>query len=259
MTTETGITSNLGTFSHWESVYDRELSNFQNNKEDPGDIWYGEGSQDDAIEFGVAKVKEMLWSEEEKIKAQSMEDQGEEECDWLKFDYRTLDLGCGNGCLTLKLLEEQWTDLTAADYVKESVELAEAVCLDGGFPKTAIDDEANYALSFSQDDLRISKYTETPFAVIFDKGTMDAFRLSVENTPSLYFNSVNTFLELNGLLILTSCNETIDDMIRDFDGPGKGGDFEWKYEGSFNSKKPKFSFGGVTGAAYTIVCFRRVK
>ena len=84
-----GSYSRLGTQSHWASVYDRELQNFRDNKDDPGDIWYGEKAQVDMVDF-AAEVLE--------------EDGGD--ASTVTSTARALDLGSGNGCLSLNLLEE---------------------------------------------------------------------------------------------------------------------------------------------------------
>lgn len=113
--------SQLGTQNHWDSVYRRELTNFTSNKSDPGDIWYGEKAQSDMIRFGTDLLLDFGKSVE---------------------DVNVLDLGAGNGCLTLALLEEDYANIVASDYVQSSVDLSKSVCANGGFEESGENDAA---------------------------------------------------------------------------------------------------------------------
>ena len=50
--------SALGTVDHWDSVYQREFANYKDNKDNKGDVWYGEKAESDAVNY-----YEELWTD----------------------------------------------------------------------------------------------------------------------------------------------------------------------------------------------------
>ncbi|GMH60036.1 hypothetical protein TrST_g7688 [Triparma strigata] len=215
--------SNLGTQDHWDAVYQRELTNFESNRDDPGDIWYGEQAQSDMVQFGTDLLMDSGKDVEQVV---------------------ALDLGTGNGCLTLALLEEGYKNVTASDYVQSSVDLARSVCSNGGF-------EASEALRFFLDDINWTDFGQD-FDVVFDKGTMDAYLLNPDHTRQMYVNRVKGMMKVGGILVLASCNNTVEE-IEAFFGEVEG----WKF---LEEKKGGnvFSFGGQSGSTHVILAFEKV-
>jgi hypothetical protein len=72
-----------------------------------------------------------------------------------------------------------------------------------------------------------------------------------------YIRSTRTLRGASGILLLTSCNFTLEELKALFldDAEGKKDEIEELEE----DKKPKFSFGGKTGNTTTAVLVRRRK
>ena len=117
--------SSLGTSDHWSTVYTQELENYRTNKAHRGDVWYGEEAEDDAVDWYCD-----LWDE-------------------YKCKGTTLDIGCGNGSMTVKLAKSgRLGKVTGSDYVQSSVDLTRQV----------LDDEGLSTVSVYTDDLRSSRW-----------------------------------------------------------------------------------------------------
>ena len=124
------------------------------------------------------------------------------------------------------------------------------------------------------------------FDVITDKGTFDAVGLSQDAAANkqLYMSAVSSLLKPRGLLVITSCNTTREELIEEFCGgksSGKGcecagkGDAEAGPDqaqmhsgvsaagrGNFEyvdhvRTYPVFKFGGVEGSRVCTVAFRQ--
>ncbi|KAJ2842090.1 Protein-lysine N-methyltransferase efm4, partial [Coemansia brasiliensis] len=138
--------SRLGCKEHWDSVYDREISNF-NESGDIGEIWFGED----------AAMKMVMWV-----------------CDNIDLpDARILDVGCGNGHLLLELAEEGFTNLTGTDYSQQAIALAESIA-----KSRSLADKITYLKQdfLNPDDVSRVAGSEK-FDVVLDKGTYDAICL----------------------------------------------------------------------------------
>lgn len=87
--------------------------------------------------------------------------------------------------------------------------------------------------------------------VVLDKGTFDAVSLSgVPDVERRYVRRVEELVKKGGLVLVTSCNWTEDEVRRWFEGGG-GLEFCGRIE------YPTFRFGGATGQAISSVCLRR--
>jgi hypothetical protein len=86
---------------------------------------------------------------------------------------------------------------------------------------------------------------------------LDAIALSSHASVRSYIRSTRTLRGASGILLLTSCNFTLEELKALFldDAEGKKDEIEELEE----DKKPKFSFGGKTGNTTTAVLVRRRK
>ena len=136
----------------------------------------------------------------------------------------------------------RFVQLTGVDYVSESVDLATAVAAAAQVPAT-----------FLQDDLCDSRLPDACADLVVDKGTLDAVGLSVagEAGKARYSGSLARLLPPGGLLVVTSCNSTADELSAELQGTGV---FE---EVDRVRNYPVFRFGGVEGARVATVAFRR--
>merc|ERR1712083_76254 len=88
------------------------------------------------------------------------------------------------------------------------------------------------------------------YDVVVDKGTFDAISLgekAVEDKKS-YIRNVGELLKPEGLLLITSCNWTEEELRAQFSGV-----FHQKYV----LPTPFFTFGGVKGNTVTAVVFQK--
>lgn len=211
----------------WDQIYEVELENFQDHG-DEGEIWFGK-----AVERRVI--------------------------DWIKTnrpissDPKILDLGCGNGHFTLKLIEAGWKQVAALDYSEKAVELAKKLV---GFPE---EDER----IFQADILRTESLPiqfHTYFDVIVDKGTFDAISLNpdfvglekVSKTKIIadtFKQTLKTLLATrkDSIFIITSCNWTSLELESIF-GP------EFEVVGEI--EHTKFVFGGKSGQDVSTLIFK---
>ena len=93
--------SQLGTKSYWDGCYEKEVENFDSHG-DVGEVWFGE-------EAGVRVVNWLSDKEQE----------GE-----ISTEATILDVGCGNGVMSVDLYKEGWTEVTGVDYSPAAVDLA---------------------------------------------------------------------------------------------------------------------------------------
>ncbi|XP_023864403.1 EEF1A lysine methyltransferase 2 [Salvelinus sp. IW2-2015] len=207
--------SKLGTKEYWDDAYQRELQTFKDIG-DVGEIWFGEESMD----------RVLRWMEKEEIPE----------------DAAILDIGTGNGVLLVELAKSGYTNLTGIDYSAASVKLARSVLQTEDFSNVEVK-EVDF-LSCSG-ELR-------GFDVCIDKGTFDAISLNPENTEegkACYIQSLRGALKEEGLLVITSCNWTKEQLLQMF---SQGFDFVKELP------TPHFQFGGKTGNSVTAIIFKRL-
>lgn len=136
----------------WDQIYEMELENFQDHG-DEGEIWFGKGVERKVIDW----IKKNCSSENA-----------------IENDQRILDLGCGNGHFTLKLIESGWTKVSALDYSERAVELAKKLIA------SSFNDNGQIQI-FQADILSPDSIPEefrNSFDLIVDKGTFDAISLN---------------------------------------------------------------------------------
>ncbi|OCT69922.1 EEF1A lysine methyltransferase 2 [Xenopus laevis] len=207
--------SALGTKEHWDAVYSRELSSFKEYG-DEGEIWFGEGS--------MARV--IRWLNAHKVPQTAS----------------ILDIGTGNGMLLVELANSGYCNLTGIDYCSDAVQLAKSIC-----EKEGVSQNVHLQVTDFLEDFHPSKL----FDICLDKGTFDAVSLDPTGATEKreqYVQSLSRALKPQGLFIITSCNWTKEELLRQF-----GGEFEFKDE----LPTPTFSFGGKAGHSVTAVVLEK--
>ncbi|XP_063221714.1 transposable element P transposase isoform X2 [Bacillus rossius redtenbacheri] len=182
--------SSLGTREYWDDTYSTEMENFFDHG-DVGEVWFGEDTS--------LRVARWLAS-----------------CELVRKDAPVVDLGSGNGMQLIDLAREGFTDLTGVDYSQTAVDLARAVA------------EKERVLTVHYELLDIVADQAPPlrssapdglFAVALDKGTYDAISLSPDDARgkrTRYVERVRSLLRPEGLLVLTSCNWTEEELVAHF-------------------------------------------
>lgn len=147
--------------------------------------------------------------------------------------------------MLIELAREGFTHLTGVDYSANAIELAKQIAADQNINIT-------YKVLDLLDQNSIRDQLEsTKYDIVHDKGTYDAISLHPENPNekrNLYINHVHEMMAENGLLILTSCNWTEDELCTSFDG---------KFEKFKTIPTPTFKFGGKEGSVVTQIVFKR--
>ncbi|XP_033005340.1 EEF1A lysine methyltransferase 2 isoform X1 [Lacerta agilis] len=209
--------SALGTKEHWDAAYERELKNFKENGA-PGEIWQV---------FGEESMTRLIrWIEKQKI----------------PLDSSVLDIGTGNGVLLVELAKSGYTNLTGVDYSLPAVQLSKSIMEKEGLPhiKLQVEDILNPSDALSD------------FQVCIDKGTFDAISLNPDNAAQKrkqYVNSLHRVLKPGGFFIVTSCNWTKEELLKEFKEAG----FLLLEE----LPTPTFCFGGRTGNSVTALVFQQ--
>ncbi|KAJ3125318.1 Methyltransferase-like protein 10 [Nowakowskiella sp. JEL0407] len=207
----------LGTKEHWDDVYNRDLTNYLDFG-DTGEIWFGED----------AAMKMTSWVET------NIDD----------LSTPIVDLGCGNGHLLFDLAEEyNYTCLTGLDYSPPSIQLCQTIA-----------DSKSLSISFQVFDiLNPSPEHSNKYKLALDKGTYDAISLAERADDNLdiskhYPNSVYKMLQNDGILLITSCNWTDEELVERF---------KEKFEVFGRVKYPTFKFGGVEGQQIVTIAFKK--
>ncbi|KAH9518968.1 EEF1A lysine methyltransferase 2 [Bulinus truncatus] len=209
----------LGTQEYWNEAYERELKNYQ-EVGDVGEIWFGKEAQNRITNWLIKS-------------GCSMAD-------------HLIDLGCGNGMLLLALRQKGFTNLTGIDYSESAIHLSKSILEKEGFTD----------ITFQVCDLLNSTEVKNlckdqHFNVCIDKGTYDAISLkdvSNQDNNKVYCHNIRTLLNEDGILVITSCNWTREQLEKQFQN-----DFILLHE----IPAPKFTFGGRTGQTVTTLVMKR--
>jgi len=203
--------SELGTQEYWDTLYKTEVSNFRSHG-DVGEVWFGEDIAEKVVH----------WMERNVPKSSSV-----------------LDIGCGNGMLLVDLARTGFSSLTGMDYSEDAITLAREVAA-----------RFETDIKFSLGDILKEGFEQQEFDVVLDKGTYDAISLSSEakSNRASYIDGIRSFLKSGGLLVMTSCNWTKEELADQFAGAFSVADV---------IPTPQFRFGGKVGNVVTSVIFKK--
>ncbi|KAI9736775.1 MAG: hypothetical protein M1834_000979 [Cirrosporium novae-zelandiae] len=241
--------------SSWDNAYANELHNYSTNPDDEGTIWFSDCA---------AEEKVMMFLEEKlEEKKQQENASGTEKNKGQEKDMTILDLGTGNGHMLFSLLESETftgAKMVGVDYSARSVELARQIKL--GKENEGINTRN---LQFAKWDFLSRKaaaaaaewfpHDQGGFDIVLDKGTFDAISLSGETDQQGkrivegYKGRVEELVRRGGMLLITSCNWTEEELV------GWVGGGRLVVEGRV--RYPRWRFGGKEGQSVVSVCFRR--
>ncbi|WVZ69251.1 hypothetical protein U9M48_018065 [Paspalum notatum var. saurae] len=243
--------SMLGLQSYWDASYSEDLSNFQEHGH-AGEIWFGADVMD-TVAVWTKSLCNIIQSGNDSIKC------GVDEKVFSK--YPVLDVGTGNGLLLQALAKQGFTDLTGVDYSEGAIELARNLAARDGFA----------AINFLVDDILDTKL-DRKFKIITDKGTLDAIGLHPDGSAKriMYWEAISNLVEPAGLVVITSCNNTKDELLQEVEDFSKRKfGKEHMAEGAGPMPQvfryidhvrtyPTIMFGGVEGSQVCTVAFQRM-
>ena len=212
--------SKLGTKEYWDSCYDLENQNFDCDG-DVGEVWFGEEASARIVDWLEDKCQE-----------------GE-----LSQDAPVLDVGCGNGVLSVDLSKAGWSDVTGVDYSPGAVALARKIA-------SQQDCQATFSTLDILDSQQVSAQFSEKFKIVIDKGTFDAVSLSESSVRDRerYLESVASMVQTDGMFLITSCNWTEAELIKHFSKA---------FSLLETVPTPTFTFGGKTGSSTTFCIFNK--
>nr|XP_009771327.1 PREDICTED: methyltransferase-like protein 10 [Nicotiana sylvestris] len=155
----------------------------------------------------------------------------------------------------------RFSDLTGTDYSEGAIDLARRLADRDGFTN----------IKFLVDDVLETKL-DTRFRLVLDKGTLDAIGLHPDGLVKriMYWDSVSRIVAPGGLLVITSCNSTKDELVEEVETlnqrrnaacqePGTVGDQDASLEPppfhylDHVRTYPTFTFGGSVGSRVATV------
>lgn len=211
--------SEIGTQDYWESTYKTDLDNYRSTG-NLDDTWFGQKS--------IARL--LKW-----IKSNGAKHD-------LNTDSSILDIGTGNGALLFELEDCGYKNLVGVDYSSAAIQLCKILCSDKD--SKAVFHEMDFLSD--QNSLKSEK-----FNLCLDKGTYDAIALCPENPlekRQLYRSNLLKLCDSEGLFVITSCNFTKDELLKDFSE-------EFQYLEQIPTAT--FQFGGVQGNKETVLVFKK--
>jgi len=199
-----------------------------------------------------------------------------------KTTCRFLDLGTGNGHMLFRLREDdddddevndgyeaRWTgDMVGVDYSPHSVTLARAL---EAKRHAAADDDTNttrISIQFEQRDILKSSagdWLQGGFDIVLDKGTFDAISLmpvaeaeqAAPHPCEIYRERVTSLIKPHGLLVITSCNWTREELLEWLVLPADAGAEGERLRFFQEARYPTFTFGGQTGQSVVTLLLQR--
>ncbi|KAA0060716.1 hypothetical protein IC582_013604 [Cucumis melo] len=257
------VTSMLGLQSYWDSQYADELTNFREHGH-VGEVWFGSG----VMETVASWTKSLCYDVSQgrfPNQAGNVKTLNVDQGSIFLSSWRVLDIGTGNGLLLQELAKEGFSNLTGTDYSEGAIDLARSLAERDGFSN----------INFLVDDVLETKL-EGQFQLVVDKGTLDAIGLHPDGPIKriMYWVSVSKLVAPGGLLVITSCNSTKDELVQEVEN------FNQRRVNSFVEPEssdetqpgellptfqylshvrtyPTFTFGGSVGSRVATVAFLR--
>ncbi|KAL7602914.1 hypothetical protein Lser_V15G15038 [Lactuca serriola] len=254
------FTSMLGYQSYWDATYADELTNFREHG-DAGEVWFGA----DVMEMVASWTKGLCIDISQRQLQNQHNDLGDDSVsESVSQDlagWSVVDVGTGNGLLLQELAKQGFSDLTGTDYSEGAINLARSLANRDGFT----------GIKLLVDDVLETKL-DKKFDLVMDKGTLDAIGLHQDGPIKriMYWESMSRLVAPGGLLVITSSNNTKEELVQEVENfnqrkigemeeeeeeEGKGG-LLW-YLDHIRSY-PTFMFGGSVGSRVATVafCFR---
>ncbi|XP_021891324.1 EEF1A lysine methyltransferase 2 [Carica papaya] len=198
------VPSMLGLQSYWDAAYADELANFREHGH-AGEVWFGADVMDAVASWTKSLCIDMsrghIPNHLDDIKSEPVEQPDKYLSGW-----SVLDIGTGNGLLLQELSKQGFSDLTGIDYSEGAIDLAKRLADRDGFSN----------INFLVDDVLETKL-ERQFKLVMDKGTLDAIGLHPDGTIKriMYWDSVSKLVAPGGLLVITSCNNTKEELVQE--------------------------------------------
>ncbi|KAL5503949.1 EFM4_2 [Sanghuangporus vaninii] len=247
--------SKLGTKEYWDTIYEQEITNFEDFG-DEGEVWFGQESVDKMVSWTLSNVPPSSSSSSSSSPSVSS-----------SSPPKILEIGSGNGNLLFALADAGYDPsyLAGIDYSPDAVRLARKIASErGGGCEKIIFEEIDF-LNVKFEEGRLcgipgvsagEKRREDGWTLVLDKGTYDAMALAERDEggarPSdSYPERVAALLTPDGYFLITSCNFTREELLRTFQTSNTGLIYHSEIE------FPRISFGGVQGSTYCSVAFRK--
>jgi SAM-dependent methyltransferase len=201
--------------AYWDSVYSSELGSYLEHQQDPED-W-----------FALAKGLQQWIVQAAKGEIHSV-----------------LDVGAGAGNFLFEMARVlPGANYVGVDYSLQAVQLAQEI---------AEQEHPEVQVEFVQADVTVGIQQALGgrrFALVNDKGTLDVIYLNGSDKVVAYFEQLDLVLHEQGMLCITSCNHTQDELVRLCQSKG--------YKLVAERKYPVFQYGGQTGSHIATVLFKR--
>ncbi|XP_020554928.1 protein-lysine N-methyltransferase Mettl10 isoform X1 [Sesamum indicum] len=260
------VSSMLGFQSYWDAAYADELTNFREHGH-AGEVWFGA----DVMENVATWTKNLCLEIPQRQLPNHVDNTnslpgGQPEKDL--SGWSVLDVGTGNGLLLQELAKQGFSDLTGTDYSEGAIDLARSLADRDGFSNIKF-------LVCSQVDDVLDTKLDRKFQLVTDKGTLDAIGLHPDGPVKrmMYWDSISGLVASGGLLVITSCNSTKDELIQEvetFNQRRTGASQEPDTTAHQNATRditfqyvdhirtyPTFMFGGAVGSRVATVAFLR--
>uniref|UniRef100_A0A0A0LA09 Methyltransferase domain-containing protein n=1 Tax=Cucumis sativus TaxID=3659 RepID=A0A0A0LA09_CUCSA len=159
----------------------------------------------------------------------------------------------------------KFSNLTGTDYSEGAIDLARSLAERDGFSN----------INFLVDDVLETKL-EGQFQLVVDKGTLDAIGLHPDGPIKriMYWESVSKLVAPGGVLVITSCNSTKDELVQEVENFNQRRVNTFAEPESSDETQPEellptfqylshvrtyptFTFGGSVGSRVATVAFLR--
>ncbi|KAL3525500.1 hypothetical protein ACH5RR_013872 [Cinchona calisaya] len=259
---EEAAQSMLGFQSYWDAQYADELSNFREHGH-AGEVRFGA----DVMEIVASWTKSLCGEFSQGHLSNHVDDSNCQSVSYEKefSSWSVLDIGTGNGLFLQELSKQGFSDLTGTDYSEGAIYLARRFADRDGFTN----------IKFLVDDILETKL-DRKFKLVVDKGTLDAIGLHPDGPLKRvkYWDSVSRLVTPGGLLVITSCNSTKDELVQEVDGFNQRRNSSFQDLGASGEQEvnkdtplfryidhvrscPTFMFGGSVGSRVATVAFQR--